>query len=151
MTAIDDKGRLSVPAFLRKDLIDSSGGRILCLGAHEKWDCLIGFGISRKTEILNDNDLQWKAAINRGEYFDKDAANARIFSSIQDLAFDASGRFIVPPQLRDIGELVDNVFFHGIGTAFCLWNPLTLLDTTDDVPVDRRLIEFHLKEAEKKK
>ena len=127
ISAIDDKGRLSVPAFLRKNLVESSDGRTLCLGTHEKWDCLVGFGLSRK-----------------------DAAGARKFSSLQDLSFDASGRFILPPQLREIGNLEGNVLFHGIGTTFCLWNPQTLLDTTDDVPVDRRLVEHHLKEAGQK-
>ena len=136
ISAIDDKGRLSVPAFLRKNLVESSDGRTLCLGTHEKWDCLVGFGLSRKADMLTD--------------FDKDAAGARKFSSLQDLSFDASGRFILPPQLREIGNLEGNVLFHGIGTTFCLWNPQTLLDTTDDVPVDRRLVEHHLKEAGQK-
>jgi len=147
ISAIDDKGRLSVPAFLRKNLVDSSDGRTLCLGTHEKWDCLVGFGLSRKADMLTEIDKQWEAAIARGESFDKDAAGARKFSSLQDLSFDASGRFILPPQLREIGNLEGNVLFHGIGTTFCLWNPQTLLDTTDDVPVDRRLVEHHLKEA----
>ncbi len=151
MSSIDDKGRLSVPAFLRKDLIDSSNGRTLCLGTHEKWDCLVGFGLSRKVDILSDIEKQWEAAIARGDSFDKDAAGARIFPSIQDLSFDASGRFGLPPQLRDIGGLEEDVFFHGIGTTFCLWSPQTLLDTTHDVPVDRRLVEHHIKEAGKKK
>ncbi len=150
ISAIDDKGRLSVPAFLRKNLIESSDGRTLCLGTHEKWDCLVGFGLSRKADMLTEIEKQWEAAIARGESFDKDAAGARKFSSLQDLSFDASGRFILPPQLREIGNLESNVLFHGIGTTFCLWNPQTLLDTTDDVPVDRRLVEHHLKEAGQK-
>jgi MraZ protein len=45
----------------------------------------------------------------------------------------------------------DSVIFHGIGKTFCLWNPQSLLDTTDDVPVDKRLVEFHLSELGKKK
>ncbi|MEP3916290.1 MAG: division/cell wall cluster transcriptional repressor MraZ, partial [Parasphingorhabdus sp.] len=95
-------------------------------------------------------DKQWEAAIARGDAFDKDAAGARKFSSLQDLSFDASGRFILPTQLREIGQLDSHVLFHGIGTTFCLWNPQILLDTTDDVPVDRRLVEHHLKEADQK-
>ena len=40
------------PAF-RKAVKDSSGGnRTLCLAAHDRFDCLIGFGLSR-TEKLN--------------------------------------------------------------------------------------------------
>jgi len=150
ISAIDDKGRLSVPATLRKDLIASSNGRTLCLGLHEKWNCLVGFGLSRKADLLAEIDKEWEAALARGAPFDKDVAGARRFSSIQEMSFDASGRFILPPDLRSIGGLDEKVLFHGIGSTFCLWNPQTLLDTTDDVPVDKRLVTYHLNEADQK-
>ena len=150
LTAIDDKGRLSVPAFLRKDLVASSDGRILCLGMHEKWDCLVGFGLSRKSDMLSEIEKQWEAAITRGGSFDRDATGARKFSSLQEMSFDASGRFLLPPQLQDMVGLKDNVLFHGIGTTFCLWDPQALLDTTDDVPFDKRLVEYHLRGAGQK-
>lgn len=151
LSAIDDKGRLSVPSFLRKDLIASSEGRVLCLGTHEKWDCLIGFGLSRKAEMLAEITREEDIAIARGEPYDRDAAGARKFSSLQELSFDASGRFILSPMMQAMGELDDKVLFLGIGKTFSLWNPELLLDTTDDVPVNRKMVEFHLKEAGKKK
>lgn len=151
ISAIDDKGRLSVPAFLRKDLIASSDGRVLCLGKHEKWDCLVGFGLSRKIDMLAEIDKEEEIAIARSQPYDRDAAGARKFSSLQELSFDASGRFVLPPMLQAIGGLKDNVIFHGIGKTFCLWAPQALMDTTDDVPVDKRLVEFHLSELGKKK
>jgi len=150
ISAIDDKGRLSVPAFLRKNLIASSNDRILCLGTHEKWGCLVGFGLSRKVDMLAEIDREEATAIARGEPYDRDAAGARKFSSLQDLSFDASGRFVLPPMLQAIGGLENKVLFHGIGSLFCLWNPQTLLDTPDDVPVDKRMVEFHLKELNRK-
>lgn len=150
ISAIDDKGRLSVPAFLRKNLLASSNNSILCLGAHEKWDCLVGFGLSRKVDMLSEIDKEEEVAIARGEPYDRDAAGARKFSSLQDLSFDASGRFVLPPMLQAIGGLENTVLFHGIGNLFCLWDPQTLLDTADNVPVDKRMVEFHLKEAGQK-
>ena len=150
IAVIDDKGRLSVPAFLRKDLTASSDGRTLCLGAHEKWNCLVGFGLGRKQEMLGEIDREEANAIARGEPYDRDAAGARKFSSLQDLSFDASGRFVLPPMLQAIGGLECNVLFAGIGKTFCLWDPETLLATDDAVPVDKRLVEFHLAELEKK-
>jgi MraZ protein len=140
-----------VPSFLRKDLIASSDGRSLCLGTHEKWDCLIGFGLSRKADLLAEIDKEEAIAVTRGEPYDRDAAGARKFSSLQELSFDASGRFVLPPMLQSMGNLDGNVIFHGIGNVFCLWNPQSLLDTPADVPVDKRMVEFHLKEAGKKK
>ena len=150
ISAIDDKGRLSIPAFLRNHLVASSNGRILCLGFHEKWHCLVGYGLSRKADILSDIEKQWAAAMTRGDDFDKDAAGASKFTSLQELSFDASGRFVMPPQLSGIRGIKNKVFIHGIGSTFCLWDPQTLLDTTDDVPVDRQLVEFYLQEADQK-
>lgn len=150
LSAIDDKGRLSVPSFLRKDLIASSDGRTLCLGTHEKWNCLVGFGLTRKAEMLSEIDKEEEIAVARGEPYDRDAAGARKFSSLQELSFDASGRFVLPPMLQSMGGLDDQVVFHGIGKTFCLWDPQTLLETTDDVPVDKRMVKFHLKEVGKK-
>lgn len=151
ISAIDDKGRLSVPAFLRKDLVASSDGRMICLGVHEKWDCLVGFGLSRKLDMLAEIDREEATAIARSEPYDRDSAGARKFSSLQEIAFDASGRFVLPPMLQDIAGLESSALFHGIGNTFCLWNPQTLLETTADVPVDKRLVEYHLKDLGKKK
>lgn len=149
LAAIDDKGRLSVPSFLRKDLIASSEGRVLCLGTHEKWDCLVGFGLSRKAEMLAEINREEDIAIARGEAYDRDAAGARKFSSLQELNFDASGRFIMPPILQAVADMSEHVMFHGNGSTFCLWDPQTLLDTAADVPVNKKLVRFHLDEARK--
>jgi len=149
ISAIDDKGRLSVPAFLRKDLVASSDGRVLCLGTHEKWDCLVGFGLTRKAEMLAEIDREEDNAIARGEPYDRDAAGARKFSSLQELSFDASGRFIMPSILQAVADISEHVLFHGNGSTFCLWNPQTLLDTAADVPVNKKLVRFHLDEARK--
>ncbi len=149
LSAIDDKGRLSVPSVLRKDLIASSEGRILCLGTHEKWDCLVGFGLSRKAEMIAEIDREEDIAIARGEPYDRDAAGARKFSSLQELSFDASGRFVIPPMLQAVADMSEHVMFHGNGSTFCLWDPQTLLETADNVPVNKKLVKFHLDEARK--
>lgn len=151
ISAIDDKGRLSVPAFLRKDLIASSDGRTVCVGKHEKWDCLVGFGLSRKIDMLADIDREENNAIARGEEYDRDLASFKKFHSIKDLSFDASGRFGLPDGHRVMGNLSDKVIFFGTGLTFCLWDPKVLLETTAAIPVDKDEIRRLVDELGKKK
>lgn len=151
ISAIDDKGRLSVPAFLRKDLIASSDGRTVCVGKHEKWDCLVGFGLSRKIDMLADIDREENNAIARGADYDRDLASFKKFHSIKDLSFDASGRFGLPDGHRAMGGLKDQVIFYGTGLTFCLWDPQVLLETTAAIPVDKDEVRRLVDELGKKK
>lgn len=151
ISAIDDKGRLSVPAFLRKDLIASSDGRTVCVGKHEKWDCLVGFGLSRKIDMLADIDREESNAIARGADYDRDLASFKKFHSIKDLSFDASGRFGLPDGHRAMGGLKDQVIFYGTGLTFCLWDPQVLLETTAAIPVDKDEVRRLVDELGKKK
>lgn len=151
ISAIDDKDRLSIPAFLRKDLVASSGDRTVCIGKHEKWNCLVGFGLSRKIDMLAEIDREEANAIARGEPYDRDVASFLKFNSIKDLSFDASGRFGLPDGHRIKGNIKDKVIFFGMGLYFCMWDPETLLDTTDNVPVDKDEVKRLLAELGKKK
>ncbi len=151
ISAIDDKGRLSIPAFLRKDLIVSSGGRTICVGLHEQWDCLVACGLSRKADMLSEIQAEWEAAVVRGEKFDRKAEGARRFSSLKDVSFDASGRFQLPPELEAVSGFKGQVYCLGTGVDFCLWDPQALLETTHDVPVDKRIVEFEINKMAKKK
>src|SRR4051812_41147067 len=44
-----DKGRFVLPPQFRKTVRDSSGDKpTLCIDKHDRWTCLIGFGLSRQ-------------------------------------------------------------------------------------------------------
>ncbi len=117
-----EKGRYVLPTEFRKSVIESSGGKTLCLDKHERWTCLVGFGLSREKE-LNDQLREEKAdAIEYKRDFDTDLRRIQLFG-FRKISFDDSGRFIVPEHLAGLAKLTGEVFFHGAGSFFTLWSP----------------------------
>jgi MraZ protein len=122
-----EKGRFVLPPEFRKAVKESSGGnRTLCLGVHDKLDCLMGFGLSRIDQLHAQLDRDEQIAIERKNYdFDRDVRAAQLFGFSQ-LPFDDSGRFVMPEHLRDLGKVGDGLYFHGAGNFFFIWNPAEL-------------------------
>ena len=120
---VGEKGRFVLPPKFRNPVIQSSGDKpVLYLSKHETWDCLIGFGDSRRYEILEDLDLQQRMARERGEPFDYDT-KAQMVLGCDPVTIDGSGRFVVPTGLVKPGCVGKEMFFLGGGKFFSLWNP----------------------------
>lgn len=118
-----EKNRLALPAAFRKPVTDSSGGeRILCIAKHDRWKCLTGFGLSRTDGFENQLDREEERATRLGKEFDRDLRSMQLWGFEQQ-PFDASGRFVLPDHLAELGNLRDEVFFHGAGEFFTLWAP----------------------------
>lgn len=119
-----DKGRFVLPPTLRKAVKESSGGaKTLCLAAHDKLDCLIGFGLSRIEKLQQKlEDEQERAVQMKDTEFDYDTRAQQLFG-FEQLPFDDSGRFIMPDYVRDLGKVEDGLFFQGAGDFFLIWNP----------------------------
>ncbi|WP_086616991.1 division/cell wall cluster transcriptional repressor MraZ [Erythrobacter tepidarius] len=119
-----DKGRFVLPPAFRKAVRESSGGnRILCLAAHDRFDCLIGFGLSRKEQLNAQLEREEERAIRLGLHdFDRDVRAQQLFG-FEQLPFDDSGRFVMPDHLRDLGKVGDGLYFQGAGDFFFIWNP----------------------------
>ena len=118
-----EKNRLALPASLRKDVVASSAGeRVLCLAKHHSWTCLIGFGRSRIETFDEYLDREEERATRLGNEFDRDLRSMQLWG-FEQIPFDASGRFVLPDHLAELGNLRDEVFFHGAGEFFTLWSP----------------------------
>jgi MraZ protein len=117
-----DKGRFVLPPLVRKAVKDSSGGRILCLAKHDRWNCLTGFGLSRKEELEEQLDREEDRAIRLERDFDRDLRAMQLFGFVE-VPFDDSGRFVMPEHLRSLGRVEDGLYFHGGGRFFTIWNP----------------------------
>jgi len=118
-----EKNRLALPAAFRKAVTDSSAGeRVLCLAKHDRWKCLTGFGLSRTASFETALDREEERATRLGRDFDRDLRSMQLWG-FERIPFDASGRFILPDHLADVGKLRDEVFFHGAGEFFTLWGP----------------------------
>ena len=118
-----EKNRLALPASLRKDVVASSAGeRVLCLAKHHAWTCLIGFGRSRIDTFDDYLDREEERATRLGNDFDRDLRSMQLWG-FEQIPFDASGRFVLPDHLAELGNLRDEVFFHGAGEFFTVWSP----------------------------
>ncbi len=121
-----DKGRFVLPPAFRKAVKDSSDGRILCLAAHDRFDCLVGFGLSRTEKLDAQLEREEERAIRLGQPdFDREVRAQQLFG-FEQLPFDESGRFVMPEHLRDLGKVGDGLYFQGAGDFFFIWNPAQL-------------------------
>lgn len=119
-----DKGRFVLPPAFRKSVKESSGGsRTLCLAAHDRFDCLIGFGLSRTDKLDAQLDREEERAIRLGQTdFDRDVRAAQLFG-FEQLPFDDSGRFVMPEHLRELGKVTGGLYFQAAGEFFFIWSP----------------------------
>ena len=118
-----EKNRLALPSAFRKAVTDSSGGeRVLCVAKHDRWKCLTGFGLSRTERFEDYLDREEERATRLGNDFDRDLRSMQLWG-FEQIPFDASGRFVLPDHLAELGNLRDEVFFHGAGEFFTVWSP----------------------------
>jgi MraZ protein len=118
-----DKGRVVLPPLFRSAVRDSSDGRTLCLDKHHRWNCLVGFGLSRMDELERQLDREED---RHGLDFDRDTRAAQLFGFAR-VPFDDSGRFVMPDHLRSLGNVGDGLYFQGGGRFFTIWNPDELM------------------------
>lgn len=126
-----DKGRFVLPPLFRKAVRDSSDGRVLCLVKHERWNCLTGFGLSRKLELEAQLDREEEMSIRLNRDFDRDTRASQLFS-FTEVPFDDSGRFVMPDHLRSLANIGDGLYFQGAGRFFTMWNPASLQEMGAD-------------------
>jgi MraZ protein len=122
-----DKSRFVLPPAFRKAVKESSGGsKTLCLVAHERFDCLVGFGLSRIDTLHRQLEREEERATKLGQIdFDRDVRAGQLFQ-FEQLPFDDSGRFVMPDHLRDLGKVDGGLYFQGAGDFFFVWNPVEL-------------------------
>ena len=118
-----DKDRYVLPANFRRTVTESSSGKNLLLVAkHEKWECLIGYGESRRDGLLDQIDREEQLAATAQQPFDRDMRYFQLFDSTE-ISYDNSGRFIIPAHLRHLVGITGNIFIQGAGPFFTLWSP----------------------------
>jgi MraZ protein len=121
------KGRVAIPAFLRTAIEKNGDGRLVTIAKHETSPCLIGYdrGWTRHLrEQMRVDEASERAA---GRDYDRHNANRRAFGLVEEVPYDASGRFIIPGFMKDKAGLTDTAFFYGTGDTFEIWSPTVLL------------------------
>jgi len=126
-----DKNRFVLPNQFRGTVRESSGDKpILCLSKHDKWPCLVGFGLSRVDEFEDIIAEERQFAMQAGQPFDRDALAMTLYN-YHEIPFDGSGRFVLPEDLTVLGGVEDQLYFQGAGRYFFVFSPKELQALTD--------------------
>jgi MraZ protein len=150
LTLLGDKDRFVVPSYFRKIVRASSDDKgIICLAKHDRWDCLVGFGLSREAELEEQLNREEDAALRLGREYDRELKSNLLFG-FERIPFDNSGRFTRPDYLRADGQIEDKLFFRGAGRSFTVWNPAVLEEQGDDWNPVKSSCAGLVKEAEAK-
>jgi MraZ protein len=132
LNAVDAKGRLAVPAFVRNVIERRSDSRAIVIGAHEILPCLTAYGRGYARNLFNEMERRRLAEELKGGSVDDHYARAhRLFGMVEDVPYDPSGRIVLPPMMRRKGGIEDLALFVGIGGVVEIWNPRTALEKGD--------------------
>jgi MraZ protein len=144
LQAIDGKGRVAIPAPLRAVIERNSGERILLISRHDTDPCLIGYDRGWSELLHARLARNEERALDKDQAFDRHNTARRAFGLVEDVPFDASGRFILPPFFRSKGQLDDLAFFYATGDNFEIWNPKVLIETPGIDEETKEIVAFHL-------
>ena len=133
LSAVDAKGRLSVPSFIRGVIERRSDAKAVVIGMHEASPCLNAYDRGYARILYAENERRRLAEENAGGDLSAHHARARrTFGLTEDVPYDTSGRIILPPMMRRKGRIEDLALFVGTGGTFEIWNPQLALESGDE-------------------
>jgi MraZ protein len=128
LNAVDAKGRVSVPAFLRGVIERRGGTKSIVLAKHDAFPALSAYDpayaalMHAKLERLLE-----KEETNPAAQLEYQQRNLMAFAATEEVPYDSSGRIVLPPMMRRKGGLEDLALFLGAGETFQIWNPSLFL------------------------
>ncbi len=147
LNAVDAKGRVSIPAFLRSVIERRGDARTIVLAKHEAFPCLSAYDPayaamkhSKLERLFEKQEGDADAAL---EYQQR---NLMAFAATEEIPYDSSGRVLLPPMMRSKGKIEDLALFLGAGETFQVWNPKLFL-AEPRIPEDMKdIARFRLEE-----
>ena len=128
LNAVDAKGRVSIPAFLRGVIERRGDARTIVLAKHDAFPCLSAYDPayaalkhSKLERLLEKEETSPDAQL---EY---EQRNLMAFAATEEVPYDPSGRIVLPPMMRRKGQVEDLALFLGTGETFQVWNPRLFL------------------------
>lgn len=129
LNAVDAKGRVSVPSFLRSVIERRGDARTIVLAKHETFSCLSAYDPAyaalKHAKLERLLEKEETGADAQLEYQQR---NLMAFAATEEVPYDSSGRIVLPPMMRRKGAIGDLALFFGTGETFQIWNPSTLLE-----------------------
>ncbi len=137
VNGVDAKHRLSVPASLRETIESRSNARELVLGPDAHAPCLIGYDVTYFDRL--EARLEDEFAADFGPARSRKARS--VFGATEHLKYDDTGRIILSPLMREMGEIAGQVVFMGVGHHFEIWAPEQFLAQPDQDPRVVKLVK----------
>ena len=147
LNAVDAKGRVSVPAFLRSVIERRGDARTITLAKHEVFPALSAYDPAYAAlKYAKLERLAEKEETGEGSELEAARRSLMAFGATEEVPYDSSGRIILPPMMRRKGQLAELALFIGAGETFQIWNPTMFLEHAD-VPEDMKdIARFRLEE-----
>jgi MraZ protein len=147
LNAVDAKGRVSVPAFLRAVIERRGDARTIVLAKHESFACLSAYDPAYAA--LKHSKLERlfeKEEGNPAAALDYQQRNLMAFAATEEVPYDSSGRIVLPPMMRRKGQIEDLALYLGTGETFQIWNPRLFL-ADKNIPEDLKdIARYRLEE-----
>lgn len=132
LSAVDAKGRMSVPSSIRAVIERRSDAKAVVIGAHEVSPCLNAYDRGYARILYGENERRRLVEEAAGADLTAHHARARrTFGLTEDVPYDPSGRIILPQMMRRKGQIEDLALFVGVGGTFEIWNPYLALENGD--------------------
>ena len=138
LNAVDAKGRVSVPAFLRAVIERRGDARSIVLAKHDAFPALSAYDPAYAAlKHSKIERLLEKQETDPAAELDYARRTMMAFGATEEVPYDSSGRIIVPPMMRTKGQLGDLALFIGVGETFQIWNPKLFL-ADPNIPEDMK-------------
>ena len=147
LNAVDAKGRVSVPAFLRSVIERRGDARTIVLAKHEAFPALSAYDPAYAAlKHAKLERLLEKEETNPDAQLEYEQRNLMAFAASEEVPYDSSGRIVLPPMMRRKGQIDELALFLGAGETFQVWNPKLFL-AEGTVPEDMKdIARFRLEE-----
>ena len=147
---VDDKGRVAIPNALRATLAqnspraDGKDGGTIVIAVHEDQPCLVAYDPAYVSALKAE--LKTRLELSRGPDGKVDPNIMRNGANGEAVPFDGSGRFIMPAFPRFHAGIGAHAFFYGVLDLIEIWDPKTLIETTDYPDVVKSMARFYMSE-----
>ena len=147
LNAVDAKGRVSVPAFLRSVIERRGDARNIVLAKHDAFTALAAYDPAYAAlKHAKLERLLEKQETDPAAELDHARRTMMAFGATEEVPYDSSGRIVLPPMMRAKGKIEELALFIGVGETFQIWNP-TLFLKDGNVPEDMKdIARFRLEE-----
>ncbi len=114
LLSLDAKGRLSMPARYRQQVLDAAEGQLILTVDRDR--CLLLYPLPVWEEV-EQKLLQLSSVNVRAR-----ALKRLLLGHAEECGMDASGRILLPAPLREFAHLDKRVVLVGQGNKFEIWN-----------------------------